>query len=377
MLKYFKNKRIRKNSREVLRHACHLRNMREDILREEQLAQLKEAEQDLHTATVSGSADEMHAAADRLSTVLDRIAPVSKGGGLRENFEILVVAVSVAMALRAYFIQPFKIPTGSMQPTLYGIHSVQQEHPGLTDKYPLKVFKFALTGEWYTEVRSKASGVLGEFESHPTDPSARLCRIGGITHKLPKDAIDFYSANRYELPFRIGDRVEKGDLLWSGIITRGDHVFVNKFVWNFRKPRRGEIMVFTTTGIRELERTFAKGPDGKPISTHYIKRMCGLPGEALTIKPPRLIIDRQRVEEPEQIARIERCDPGYFGYQLAGQLNSELLEWPLRDDEYFAMGDNTGNSRDSRYWGPVPARNLVGPAAIVYWPISKRWGLAD
>ena len=49
---------------------------------------------------------------------------------------------------------------------------------------------------------------------------------------------------------------------------------------------------------------------------------------------------------------------------------------PLKEREYFALGDNTRNSRDGRYWGPVPQKNLVGPALLVYWPLSKRWGLA-
>ena len=50
----------------------------------------------------------------------------------------------------------------------------------------------------------------------------------------------------------------------------------------------------------------------------------------------------------------------------------------LKADEYYAMGDNTGNSRDSRYWGPVPERNLLGPACLVYWPFtSPRFGRID
>jgi signal peptidase I len=48
----------------------------------------------------------------------------------------------------------------------------------------------------------------------------------------------------------------------------------------------------------------------------------------------------------------------------------------LGEREYYALGDNTGNSRDSRYWGPVPEEKLLGPAAIVYWPFT-RFGTID
>ncbi|MBT3191481.1 MAG: signal peptidase I [Verrucomicrobia bacterium] len=361
-----RKRRVRKEAHELLRHATHVRNMREDILEPTQAEELKSKQGALFAAVKSGSASETESATEVLSEALQRIAPAGKGGGLRENFEIIVVAVAVAMGLRAYFIQPFKIPTGSMQPTLFGIHSVEQKSPELLDRFPLKLAKFAVTGEWYSERRAKATGTLGFPTASPTDPSIRIYTIAGKRHKIPIDSVDVVSRGRYELKFRPGDSVKKGDLLWSGVVTRGDHVFVNKVIWNFRKPRRGEIMVFNTTDIAEL-----------PQGTHYIKRMCGLPGEQVAIHPPHLVINQNVMDAPEQIARIARRDPGYDGYKLQGKLTSPTLEWPLREGEYFAMGDNTSNSRDSRYWGPVPVRNLVGPAAVVYWPLSKRWGLAD
>jgi len=386
---FSKHRKARKEAHELIRHTHHVRNMREDILEPAQLEALEAAELELHDALKSKERDAIESKTDSLSDTLNRVAPAGKGGGLRENFEILVVAIAVAMGLRAYFIQPFKIPTGSMQPTLYGIHSVEQESPALMDRFPMKLLKFAWMGEMYVERRAKADGVLvkgapefvsvwdrifplklvkllttGEWYS-PFDPSVEYFQIGGKWHKIPKDALDGRMAGRYELKFHVGEPVKKGDLLWSGVITRGDHVFVNKIVWNFRKPRRGEIMVFNTREIR-----------GLPQGTHYIKRMCGLPYERIAIRSPHLIVDGREMHEPETIARIARRDDGYFGYVPEGQLNSADLEWPLKHGEYFALGDNTRNSRDSRYWGPVPEVNLVGPAAIVYWPFSKRWGLA-
>jgi signal peptidase I len=365
-MNFLKRRKLKKAAHETLRHARHILHMREDIMSADDVRKLKDARQVLRDTLKSGDFTQVERLTDELAETAVSIAPQIGGGGLRENFEVLVVAVAVAMALRTYFIQPFKIPTGSMQPTLYGITSVAKDAPGITDRMPLKLVKFMLTGQWYSEHRALADGTLSFPEPSQTDPSVIIYTIAGKKHKIPRDAIDFeHPERRYDLKFRSGQFVKKGDLLWSGIITRGDHVFVNKMIWNFRKPKRGEIMVFDTTGIKTL-----------PQGTHYIKRMCGLPGEKVSIHDPNLVINGKEVHEPETIARIERRDHGYTGYHLAGNFSSPDYFWQLGDDEYFAMGDNTLNSRDSRYWGSVPAKNLVGPATFVYWPLSKRWGIA-
>ena len=171
--------------------------------------------------------------------------------------------------------------------------------------------------------------------------------------------------------------IPSGGILWSGTVKAGDHVFVNRVAWNFRRPRRGDVMVFSTTGI-----------DGLPEGTHYIKRMSGLPGETVQIWPPHLVIDGETVTEPHTIGRMaahERIspdEPPYAGYLLIATNAYIKAEAPvplcthgdkvtLGPDEYYALGDNSMNSRDSRYWGPVPERNLLGPAAFIYWPFTR------
>jgi signal peptidase I len=366
-MSFLKYRKAKKTAHEMLKHAQHIRNMREDIMTASELDSLAENERSLRIAVERKDIPAIKTAVESLSGTIDEIAPQSKGGGLRENFEILVVALAVAMGLRTYFIQPFKIPTGSMQPTLYGITSVAKDSPGLMDRYPLKLLKFVVTGKWYSERYAKSDGVLYfPPKESPSDPSVLLYSIGGKQHKIPRDAVNFYApGKRYDLKFLPNQHVKKGDLLWSGVVTRGDHIFVNKVIWNFRKPKRGEIMVFYTTGIKTL-----------PQGTHYIKRMCGLPNETVSIEEPNLVINGKVVDQPETIARIERKKFGYDGYQRMGNFTDNDFVWSLSDGEYFAMGDNTGNSRDSRYWGSVPERNLVGPAAFIYWPLSKRWGIA-
>ena len=358
-------RRVRKAVKELVHQCRHLVNMRGDLLGADAVKTLRQAEQDLIAAFGSGDRERIaqeHEALTRLVEANARRHP-RRGGAFRENFEIMVVAVAVAMGLRAYFIQPFKIPTGSMQPTLYGITSVTLGAPTLLDRFPLKILKFAVTGHWYSERRARADGRLGEGTDSEFDPSVKRFRIGGVVHTLPKDAVHD-ETGRLRPGFHPDRIVARGDLLWAGITRRGDHLFVNKVIWNFRRPRRDEVMVFKTDGIPTL-----------PPGTHYIKRLCGMPGESIAIRPPHLYANQAPLTDEPGIARVTSRRNGYDGYQLAGHLGSSSLEWPMRENEYFALGDNTGNSRDSRYWGPVPSDNLVGPAVLVYWPLSRRWGL--
>jgi len=156
------------------------------------------------------------------------------------------------------------------------------------------------------------------------------------------------------------------------VVISGDFVFVNRWKWNFCHPRRGEVMVFSTTGIRALQQ-----------GTHYIKRMMGLPSETLQVRAPNLLVDGKPVTEPERVGQIARREkladwaPAYSGFNPGGQrcheqsLATESDVVRLGADQYYAMGDNSFNSFDSRFWGPVPERNLLGPATVVYWPFTS------
>ncbi len=354
----------RKAAQELLRNALHIRNMREDILPAEDLQSLDAAARELDQALSGRERDpeRLSRCSGVLLTVVDRLTPPKWRSSIRENLEVMMVAIAVAMAFRAYLMQPFKIPTGSMQPTLYGIHSVTHEAPTVFDRYPLNLVKLAVTGSWYSERYAVSGGTMPHrMEEDDSDQSIAFIRIGGVMHKLPKDAV-----HRGEFFVSPGREVRPGDLLWSGNVIRGDHLFVNKLLWNFRKPHRGEVSVFETSGIAAL-----------PPGTHYIKRLIALPGEQVGIVPPDVLIDGTPLDAPEGIMRIARQDPGYDGFQLVdmrGILRQPSDRLQLGPHEYFTLGDNTHNSFDGRYWGTVPAANMVGPAAFVYWPVSSRWG---
>ena len=231
----------------------------------------------------------------------------------REWLDTLVVAISVAMAFRAYFYEPFKIPTGSMQETLWGYHTTAGVEKGSWDALPLSLAKWAWTGERVVDWFAPVSGTV---RCTPRNDGFATVRVGtsGESWSLPTDACrDLH-----------GKFVRQGETLWKGAITTGDFIFVNRWKWNFVKPKNGEVMIFATTGIEML-----------PQGTHYIKRMKARPGETYVLEHP---------------------------------VEGRPTEVTMGKGEYFACGDNFNNSFDSRYWGPVPAENLRGSASIVFWP---------
>ncbi len=383
-MKFFEKRSKRKELKHTLHRAEVLLASRGDLLNTGELAGLRERIAAAKAAYQGGEIAAMDLAGDALESCMTRANPPRQLEWLYENFDVLVVAISVAMAFRAYFYQPFKIPTGSMQPTLYGIHSIACDADELTfmQKKPMSFFTWIFTGASTKVVRAQGTGTV-RFSSGAGSkkPGYTPVIVAGLPHYVPNDAFEL---DEFRRPFRLkggvshGADVRKGDVLWAGKVVTGDFVFVNRWKWNFRRPVRGEIMVFSTTGINGLQQ-----------GTHYIKRMTGLPNETLQIKAPDLIVDGQAVTGPGRMGLIARREkigewaPAYSGFNPsrgdergAGTLATEADVVRLSSTQYYAMGDNSFNSYDSRYWGPVPEKNLLGPAAIVYWPFtSPRLGL--
>ena len=175
---------------------------------------------------------------------------------------------------------------------------------------------------------------------------------------------------------RPGRVYEAGDAIVHGYVQAGDQVFVDRMTYQFRNPERSDVFVFKTTGIRRIEMNLNPSLG----SQFYIKRLSGLPGDTLRINPPRLFIDG-RLATAKPFERVMSCKNGYRGYSNGSDAGppfpylgspEETFTVPAR--AFFALGDNSYNSSDSRYWGIVPERNVIGRGFFVYWPFSDRWG---
>ncbi len=265
---------------------------------------------------------------------------------------IAIVLRSGSSFLARQFIHPFKVPTGTMQPTIFGTHARSMpadscDKPGFS--------QWLLSGQRYLEVKAESSGTFSAMSLSRVDPSWLTCRVGSRQYELP----------RFAPPLKQpGEQVSAGDTLWAGIVTAGDHVFIERISYLFSKPKRGDIVVFRTEGIPTL-----------PPGTFYIKRIAGLPGERIRIAPPFLIVNGHEVMEPPIFKTISTSSGGYAGFQLAGPVGGRLSkptdEITLGPHEYLVLGDNTQNSFDSRFWGAVPERNILGRVTRIYWPFTR------
>src|SRR5262245_1166510 len=176
----------------------------------------------------------------------------------RENVEVLLVALTVAMGIRTFFLQPFKIPTGSMQPTLFGVTS-----ENLLNRPDVKVptgwerVKEWFAGVSYVHVVAKNDGALDKVE----EPLKILIfniyqklEIGGVTHWIlfppdygspPMSPGTGSLGSQYRANLQLGTRYKAGDDVVNLKVTAGDHLFVDRLSYNFRRPERGEIVVFS------------------------------------------------------------------------------------------------------------------------------------
>lgn len=295
--------------------------------------------------------------ANRCAEILSELDPPKSFAFCREWLDILVVSISVAMAFRAYFYQPFNIPTGSMRPTLYGNWSERIDPKDATvwDTTPvLKQIKWLFTGETFVDFRAPCSGTL---IVRPDNNGHYVVSVGArpdVTEAIPTDAF-VENTGKLIAGKGHGDFVSAGERIWCGYRRIGDFLFVNRWLWNFRHPRVGDVMIFSTTGINGLVQ-----------GTHYIKRMCGAPGDTVQIVKPHLIVNGKKLEGVRP-ADCPPFDPGPDAHKT--DVSAPVTLGP---GEYWACGDNSPASYDSRYWGKVPADNLRGIAAGVFWPFASR-----
>ncbi len=398
----------KKEAQHLVKASRKFVHYKRDLLKPDRLAEIKSRQDDLLAVIRAGDREKVDEASKHLRATCENSMPYEKPlNWLEENVEVMFVAVVIALGLRAYYLQPFRIPTGSMQPTLNGIIGTplpRAEWPSMPQRWVEKV----LRGRSYVKVVSDRDRRV-----------ALVQREGGLDfdirdvqkmHFFSRGEMYFTDSKPLSLPAprnpsldaglrsalqeagRNGGLIPAGTVLCEGTIDSGDLVLVDKFSYHFRKPKRGEVFVFDTIGIKGIHERSGEQAAG----SHYIKRLCGVPGDALSIESPELLIDGRRPKEPgiRKVAEGQGAfalNPGGYTYAgpegtVRGRTLTQYITKPgdvlaLRETakpgmrEYAALGDNTRNSLDSRYWGTVKEFNLVGPAMISLWPITTgHWG---
>ena len=354
-----------KHSRLLLRHARKYLRYKHDKLSSPDQEQIAAETQTLREALRSRDRERIHSAAETLDKTLHKLTPVTWESHWRENCEVILVAIVIAVGIRSYFLQPFKIPTGSMQPTLNGIigHPTAQPPPNILRQ----IVEFVLLGRNYIDVVSREDDQIFEIVPKKVAFFFTFSRL-----VFERQSFLVYAAPdtlRQDFNVVPGRLFHRGEVIARGMIDTGDQVFVDKCSYNFVKPHNGDVFVFRTNDIPAIRPDPIAGPP------FYIKRLAVLPNDKLRIDPPFLYINGKKAQG-YGFERVMSARPPYRGYSPGRDLLSKPDQtYTVPSEGYFAMGDNSYNSFDSRYWGPVPLENLVGRGLFVYWPFYPHWGL--
>jgi signal peptidase I len=203
-------------------------------------------------------------------------------------------------------------------------------------------------------------------EELPRNPITRL------THRLPRRwrivldwvvtiagavlivlAIKAWVVNPYRIPSSSMEPTlhcaRGSDSTNSGCLGRfSDRVLANRFIFHFRDPHRGEIIVFKTPPKAKIQ----CGAGGT-----FVKRLIGLPGDRIRERDGIFFVDGKRLDDSSWVEPIRR--------------DHETGFWVVPKGKYFFVGDNRAQSCDSRRWGAVPRGNLIGPVFATYWPPNR------
>ena len=417
-LRWFISKTVR-DALTVHKHYRRLLAAQRDILSPPAIGAVTAALDNLSAAIAEGHTGRINLKAEELQFAAEKWLKPYPHAAWRENVEVLLVALAVAMAIRTFFIQPFKIPTGSMQPTLFGVTSTpdftkvnywrdnkEKMQAEITEQFKARDAivippVWARVKEWFEGVSYLRVVAENDGELQAVEVPVRLLIfnikqtiwIGGQSQTIwfPPDFGEAPLPNRAGLrvhsDYSDGQLCRKGEELVKIKVATGDHLFVDRMSFNFRKPTRGEIVVFETKGITDPR---------MPQDQFYIKRLVALPGEKVQIGNDRhLRINGQRLDattphfekvygfDPKQAPRESRFS-GHVNGTVASNYGLYPNLAPLFPDEdtafnndtdsYMVMGDNTCNSFDSRAWGNFPAQNVIGKSFFVYWPLTARFG---
>ena len=401
------NSKQKKSSKELLEAANKVYHYRRDVISEEAILELDRLVCELNTliAEKSSPYKSVDSSMDRLDAHLRNI-----GGKIypktfwSDNLEVALVAAIIVIGIRTFFFQPFIIPTNSMYPTYSGMNTVVYEDKNDAPNLLSKAARFITLGARHKFLIAKNNGRLqvGGVEMVkgkkwfflPTVLAEYTFLVGGVPHKLrvPAD-FDMSVAIRDSYPdsrflhdgknrniWDLGTTISAGNTILRFDITLGDALFVDRLSYHFKKPSAGDPFVFRTKEIPGIE-----GGANNIVDKYYIKRIGGIGGESIEINEGSLLVNGVERNEVEPFVLNARREGEYNGYKYPNKnsVNPPKLMTEQGDSvtipngNFVALGDNSGNSLDSRYWGFVPEKSVIGRAIFIYYPFTKRWGISE
>jgi signal peptidase I len=414
--------RTRRDAKNWLEVADKVFHYRRDELPEGELRELTQRREELR-ARIRTKADaaQLKLGIEALEQILHRTGGrVYPKGSLADNIEFFLAASIIILGIRAFFVQPFKIPTNSMWPTYFGMKHEVFADPAQAPGPLAQVFRFAAFGATRREVIAPTAGELKipvlalnnrlvvpsfsivhgrKWLVVPTQLKEYILYVGNepVRVRVPAD-YDFDSmiaetygegkadgraqmerwskegrletsslrmSNGTAVSFlKTGRNVKRGEIALSFDVLTGDQLFVDRFSYNFFRPEVGQGFVFRTGNIKGI------GQD-----QYYIKRLVGTPGDTIQVKEPVLYRNDSPITGATAFDLNANRTGLYRGYQASGRLAvGDTVT--VGDGQFFALGDNSYNSADGRVWGFVPAKDTIGRPLFIYYPFTKRWGPA-
>jgi signal peptidase I len=433
-------KKMRDNAANWLEVASKVWNYRRDMLGAKESDELVGRMRDLTRLVKDrADAARLKLGIESLEGVLMRTGgAVYPKTSLVENVEFLLVAAIVILGIRTYFFQPFKIPTNSMWPTYYGMtaenfsagvappnaaqrvlrffelgavgrtmvaprdgqvsvplfigaggdrvtvaYTKKQGRKWLVLPAQVKEYTFTVDGE-PTSVQVPADFGESEFDDMvfstffpdraalraQIERARQAGQVEEVGQKLDESSSQVYLAQRVPM----GRTVRAGEAILRFDVLAGDQLFVDRVSYQFMRPRVGQGFVFRTDHIPEIERAYG--------DQYFVKRLIGVPGDSIEMREPMILRNGAPIAGAKAFElNADRVSP-YRGYFNASHDDSryamlfpgETIRVP--DHAYLALGDNSHDSFDGRFWGYVPEKDVIGRPLFIYFPFTRRWGPA-
>lgn len=423
-------RKMRAQATQWLELADKVYHYRRDRLSSAELEELKTHSQELRGLVKKrAEAMQIKLGIESLEEVLRRMGGMHyPKSSMVENIEFFLVAAIVILGFRAYFIQPFKIPTNSMWPSYYGMtgENFAQDDgaPGVVERaFRLVAFgaqrreaiapqdgrvsvdvfengEIAYTVKkgrnWLvlpTQVREYTLYVDGAptsvtvpLDFHDFDKLVKQTYFGSAEAfsdyvkrllrngtGLARGVIQLHEASREKrrvIRIPLDRTVKEGDFVMRFDVLTGDQLFVDRMSYHFVRPSIGQGFVFRTG---QIDHPYMTSKSGAQIDEYYVKRLVGGPGDTLEIKDYTLLRNGEPIAGADAFEKNAQRAENYVGYRNQLGLDSGR-KMTVPEDSYMALGDNSANSQDSRYWGYVPAKEVVGRPLFIYYPFTKRWG---